>query len=160
MELAARTLAPGLVRFESTSRLLPGSWTAPLVGHDAAWTVGRDPMPGVPTRPSVSELRRVVATGLSAGEVQRPEVRAQLEFPVPDGIVAIVTHWEEQETAAAWMPAIAGQREVVIWQEAARCEPVSAGTFPPPEGEGVMGSIAYVDRFGQVSPLSAPVRIR
>lgn len=159
MELAPRTLAPGLVRFESVSRLLPGRWTTSLVGHDAAWTVGRDPMPGVPTRPGVSELRRVAATGISARRAPRTELRAQLEFPVPEGVVAIVTHWDEQETAAAWMPAIVGQREVVIWQEAARCEAVAAGTLPPPEGERVTGSIAYVDRFGQVSPLSAPIPI-
>jgi hypothetical protein len=158
--LAAQTLAPGLVRFAAVSRLLPGSWTVPALGRDAAWAIGREPMPGVPTRPSVIELRRLEATGMSARRTPRTEVRATLEFPVPEGIVAVVTHWGEAGAPAAWMPAIVGQREIVIWQEAARCQVEAPGTVPPPEGEGAVGRIAFVDRFGQMSPPSAAAPLR
>ncbi len=158
--LVGRILAPGLVRFESASRLLPGSWTIPTLGRDVAWTVGREPMPGVPTRPGVVELRRLEATGMSARRMPRTEVRATLEFPVPEGIVAIVTYWGEGSAPAAWVPAIVGQREIVIWQETARCEAEVPGTLPPPEGESVVGRIAYVNQFGQISPPSTSVPLR
>lgn len=160
-ELVARVLAPGLVRFAAVSRLTAGQWTAAALGPNAALTVGRrDPLPGVPTRPVVTELRRVAATGMSARRAPRTEVRATLEFPVPAGIVAIVTYWgDEGAAASAWEPVIQGQRDVVIWQETPECEVDPAGRTGPPEG-AAMGRIAYVDQFGQVSPPSAPVAIR
>lgn len=159
-DLIARELAPGLVRFAAVSRLLPGTWTAAALGPTASLSVGRQPLPGVPTRPGVAEMRRVAATGMSARRTPRAEVRATLEFPVPEGIVAIVAYWGEDGPAAAWEPAIQGQREIVVWQEPARCQRAPEGTLAPPEGEGVVGRIAYVDAFGQVSPISAAVPVR
>lgn len=159
-DLMAQALAPGLVRFAAVSRLRPGTWSAPALGPTVALTVGRTPMPGVPTRPVVIELRRLASTGMSARRTPRSEVRATLEFPVPVGIVAIVTSWGEAGAPATWEPAIQGQREVVVWQEAARCQSEPAGTLAPPEGAGVVGRIAYVDAFGQISPPSAPVPLQ
>lgn len=159
-DLVARELAPGLVRFAAASRLTPGTFSAPALGPTASIAVGRAPMPGVPTRPSVGELRRVAATGMSARRQPRTEVRATLEFPVPAGIVAIVTAWGEDGAPAAWQLAIEGQREVVVWREPGRCETAPEGMAGPPEGEGVVGRIAFVDAFGQISPFSAPVALQ
>lgn len=159
-DLVARELAPGLVRFAAVSRLLPGTFSAPALGPTATITIGRTPLPGVPTRPVVSEMRRVAATGMSARRQPRTEVRATLDFPVPAGIVAIVTAWGEEGAPAAWQPAIQGQREIVVWSEPGRCQSEPEGTVGPPEGEGIVGRIALVDAFGQVSPFSAPAPVR
>lgn len=158
-DLVGRTLAPGLVRFAAVSRLLPGTWSVPALGPTTSMSVRWQPMPGVPTRPVVTELRRVAATGMSVRRTPRVEVRATLGFPVPAGIVAVVTHWGEEGAAAAWEPAIQGQREVVIWQEPGRCQTSPEGTMPPPEGDA-SARIAFVDTFGQVSPLSVAVPVR
>ncbi|UJR81667.1 hypothetical protein [Sandaracinus amylolyticus] len=159
-DLVARELAPGLVRFAAATRLTPGTFNAPALGPTSSIAVGRTPLPGVPTRPSVTELRRVAATGMSSRRTPRTEVRATLEFPVPAGIVAIVVGWGEDGAPAAWQPAIEGQREVVVWSEPARCASAPEGTIAPPEGEGASGRIAFVDAYGQVSPFSAPVPLR
>lgn len=160
-DLVGRALAPGLVRFASVTRLTTGTWTAAALGPDASVIVGRrDPMPGVPTRPVVTELRRLAATS-SGRSAPRTEIRATLEFPVPAGIVAILTYWGDEGAApAAWEPVIQGQRDVVIWQQTPACESDPAGRTGPPEGPTTTARIAYVDQFGQVSPPSAPVAVR
>ncbi|MDQ3031167.1 MAG: hypothetical protein M3Y87_02025, partial [Myxococcota bacterium] len=57
-DLIAQTLAPGLVRFSAVSRLRPGRWNATALGPTTTMTVSRQPLPGVPTRPVVTEMRR------------------------------------------------------------------------------------------------------
>lgn len=155
--LVSTQIAPGLVRFAATSRLLPGPFTTSQLGAPITLTVGRSPMPGVPTRPVLREMRRVSSTGMSASRTPRAEVRATLEFPVPAGIVAIVTYWGESGGPAWWAPAIQGQTEIVAWTEPGRCEQPIEGTSGP--GEGAVGRIAYVDQFGQLSPISASVPV-
>lgn len=154
--LTPTVIAPGLVRFAAVSRLLPGPFTTTVLGAPITLTVGRGTLPGVPTRPVLRDLRRVSSTAMSSRSLPRAEVRGTLEFPVPAGIVAIVTYWGETGGASTWMPAIQGQTEIVAWAEPGRCEQAIEGTTGPAEGPGA-GRIAYVDQFGQVSPVSAAV---
>jgi hypothetical protein len=88
----------------------------------------------------------------------RAEVRAQLEFPVPAGIVAIVTYWGESSAPAGWAPAIQGQTEIAVHREPDGCEPQIEGFVAPPEG--TVGRIAYVDLHGQLSPISESVPVQ
>lgn len=154
--LVPTVIAPGLVRFAATTRLLPGPFTTSALGAPITLTIGRGTLPGVPTRPVLRDLRRVSSTAMSSRSTPRAEVRGTLEFPVPAGIVAVVTYWGESGGAATWMPAIQGQTEIVAWAELGRCEQAIEGTAGPGEGP-TAGRIAYVDQFGQVSPISAPV---
>lgn len=157
--LLGTPIAPGLVRFAAVSRLVPGPFSAAGLGAPITLTIGRASLPGPPVRPSVREMRRVQSTVMSArGALPHGEVRATLEFPVPAGIVAIVTYWGESGGAAAWVPAIQGQTEVMVWGEPARCETAIDGFVAPPEG--AVGRIAYVDAFGQLSPVSSSVPLQ
>src|SRR5262245_22487012 len=140
-----RTIAPGLVRFAAATRLTTGPFTTTDLGlGESTLTIGRGPMPGMPTRPSVREMRRVAAAGMSATSTPRMEVRALLEFPVPAGIVAILSYWGESETPGWWRPAIQGQTEIPVWTEADVCDPMPEGSSGPPS-EAPTGLLAYVD---------------
>lgn len=157
-ELVGQPLAPGLVRFAAVSRLIAGPFATTSLGAPMSLTISRAVLPGVPTRPSVREMRRVAATGMSASRTPRAEVRATLEFPVPAGIVAVLAYWGEQGGATSWQPAIQGQTEIVAWSEPGRCDAAPVGTIGP--SGGAVGRIAYVDAFGQVSPPSPSVPVQ
>jgi hypothetical protein len=154
--LAPLPIAPGLFRVPFAPRATRGIWTLRGLGADTTLTVGVSAMPGVPVRPEVREVRRVAATGLRAGATPRLEVRALLGFPVPEGTVAATVSWDTNAEPSAWGRVVAGQTEIVVFVEGGSCAPGWAG---PPEGP-TTARIAWVDRFGQVSPASDAVTLQ
>jgi hypothetical protein len=157
-ELVGTEIAPGLVRYAAQTRLTTGSFTTAVLAAPATLTIGaRTPLPGQPTRPALRDLRRVAVTSARG---QHAEIRGGLEFPVPEGIVALLIYWGETGTApASWVPATQGQTEVLIWAERSGCDAgPPPGSTPPPASGGV-GRIAYVDAFGQISPPSNAVPV-
>lgn len=152
-------VAPGLYRVPFDAHVTRGIWTLHGLGADATLTIGASVLPGVPVRPAVREVRRVAATGIGAGGGQRIEVRATLDFPVPEGVLASVVTWNTDATAASWGRAAAGQREIVLYEEPARCGALPDGTIAPPEGT-LVARIAWVDQFGQVSPASDAITVQ
>jgi hypothetical protein len=158
LALVATPIAPGLFRLTMPSRPALGVWTLHGLGPDASVTVGRSVMPGIPVRPSVRVMRRVAATGLSASRAPRVEVHADLEFPVPQGVVAAVVTWNTDAQPSGWARAIVGQNEMIVFAEAASCDPVPPGWQSPPSGT-LTARIAWVDRLGQVSPPSDAIAV-
>jgi hypothetical protein len=152
-------LAPGLVRLVPTGTLASGPWVGHGIGTDSEITVGRTALPGAPVRPSVHGMRRVAATSMSASATPRVEIRAILEFPVPTGIVAMLVYWNGETTPSTWTRAVLATTEMVVYTEPDACETVPEGTRPPPADGAFTASIAFVDQFGQVSPISTAVPV-
>jgi len=159
--LTAVPLAPGLVRLVPSGRLGTGAWTVHGVGPDTEVTVGRSTLPGAPVRPAVRGMRRVAATSTASSSTPRVEVRAILDFPVPTGIVAMLVYWNGETTPSTWARAVLAQTEVVVYTEPDACDAVAAGTRAPPAADTgpLTASVAFVDQFGQVSPVSAAVPV-
>ena len=157
--LAVSELAPGLHRLVPTAVPRAGAWDVVGLGETLSLTFGNGELPGVPVRPSVRAMRRVAraAVGTSAG-AGRLSVRAELEFPVPVGTVAIVVTWNDEPVPAVWTPALLGQTSLDVYSELASCEPAPAGWHGPPDGP-LTARIAYVDAMGQVSPASSAVNV-
>ncbi len=152
-------LAPGLFRVPFDAHVTRGIWTLHGLGADAPLTIGFSVLPGVPVRPAVREIRRVAATGIGAAGGQRIEVRANLDFPVPEGVLASVVTWNTDASPAAWARAAVGQREIVLYAEPARCAGVPTGWTAPPDGT-LVARVAWVDQFGQVSPASDAITVQ
>jgi hypothetical protein len=159
--LAGVAIAPGLFRYPFDTHVTRGAWVLHGLGPDTNMTIGfSGVLPGVPVRPAVREIRRVAATGMGASAgVQRVEVRANLEFPVPEGVIASIVTWNTDGTPAAWGRAAVGQREIVVYAEPGRCQSVAPGWTPPPEGT-LVARIAWVDQFGQISPASEAITVQ
>jgi len=144
-------IGPSLVRLVPSSALRPGAYTLAGLGEPVTITVGRGPMPGMPTRPAVSEIRRVAAVHDGATAV---ELRARLGFAVPTGIVAVLSYWGDATEPSVWSPAVLGQTEVVLYvAPTARTGSLPPGFVTLPEGP-ISVRVAYVDQFGQRSPVS------
>lgn len=152
-------IAPGLYRVPFDAHVTRGVWTLHGLGPDATLTIGAGVLPGVAVRPAVREVRRVAATGIGAAGGQRIEVRANLEFPVPEGVIASIVTWNTDASPAAWARAAAGQREIVLYTEPVHCAGVAPGTTPPPDGPLVV-HVAWVDQLGQVSPTSDAITVQ
>jgi hypothetical protein len=149
--LQAIPIGPSLVRLVPASALRPGAYTLAGLGDPVTITVGRGPMPGMPTRPAVAEIRRVAAVHDGATAV---ELRARLGFAVPTGIVAVLSYWGDAAEPSVWSLAVVGQTEVVLYN----APTAHTGSSPPgfvalPDGP-LSVRIAYVDQFGQRSPIS------
>jgi hypothetical protein len=157
--LAPVAIAPGLFRFPFDAHVTRGIWTLHGIGPDTTLTIGLSALPGVPVRPAVREIRRVAATGMSSHGTQRVEVRANLDFPVPDGVIASIVTWNTDATPAAWGRAAVGQREIVLYTEAARCQSLPPGWTSPPDGT-LIARVAWVDQYGQVSPASDAITVQ
>lgn len=154
--LQAIPIGPSLVRLVPASALRPGTYTLAGLGDPVSISVGRGPMPGVPTRPAVAEVRRVASVSDGATAI---ELRARLGFAVPTGIVAVLSYWGDASEPSVWAPAVLGQTEVLLYTApTARSGGSPPGFVAPPEG-ALTVRIAYVDQFGQRSPLSEPSQV-
>lgn len=158
LTLVATPIAPGLFRLTMPSRPALGLWTLHGLGPDTSITVGRNVMPGIPVRPAVRVMHRAAATGLSAARAPRVEVHADLAFPIPQDVVAAVVWWNTDAAPSGWARAIPGQNEMIVFAEAAACDPAPPGWQSPPSGT-LTARIAWVDKFGQVSPPSDAITV-
>lgn len=157
--LTATSIAPGLFRVPFDAHVTRGIWTLQGLGAETRITVGSGALPGAPVRPAIREIRRVAAAGLGSAGTQRIEVRANLEFPVPEGVIASIVTWNTDASPAAWARASVGQREVVLFAEPGRCGATPEGWTPPPEGT-LLARVAWVDTLGQVSPASDAIPVQ
>ncbi len=157
--IAAIAIAPGLYRYPFDVHETRGIWTLHGIGADTTLTIGAGVAPGVPVRPAVREIRRVAATGIGRAGQQRIEVRATLEFPVPDGVIASIVTWNTDATPAAWARAAVGQREVVLYTEPGHCGNAPPGWTSPPDGT-LIAHVAWVDQLGQISPVSEAITVQ
>ena len=151
--MQAIAIAPGLVRLVPSTSVRPGTYSLEGLGAPTDLTVSRSPMPGAPVRPALSGVRRVAAASVSSRGIS-VELRAALGFPVPTGIVAILAYWGAATTPSAWARAVIGQSEVLIFASPDRCATLPEGFTPPPSEGPLSVRIAYVDQFGQISPIS------
>src|SRR5690606_31648759 len=143
--LRSEAIAPGLFRLVPESRLrgrydLTGLSAPQLYFRRAA-------LPPPPTTPVLERVERYL---VASGGEPRMEVRAHFAFPLPPNVVAVVSAWGEDEEPDAWARSTPTQRSLVL---AARgqCD-AALGASPPQTGGSVR--VAFVDRHGQVSPLS------
>jgi hypothetical protein len=150
-------IAPGLVRLVPSTVVRPGAYSLEGLGAPTELTVGRSPMPGAPVRPAVSGVRRVASA--TSGRGLSVELRATLGFAVPTGIVAILGYWGDASTPSVWSRAVVGQTEVVLFASPDHCATLPPGFTPPPAEGPLSVRIAYVDQFGQVSPISDPTPV-
>jgi hypothetical protein len=144
-------IAPGLVRLVPSTRVRAGLYSLEGLGAATDLTVGRSPMPGAPVRPSVSSARRVAS---AVGRTTSVELRATLGFPVPTGIVAVISYWNDMTEPSAWSRAVVGQTEALLFANPGRCATLPPDFLPPASEGPLTARIAYVDQFGQVSPPS------
>jgi hypothetical protein len=152
------SIAPGLFRVPFDTHVTRGIWTLHGLGADTQLTIGVAATPGVPVRPAIREVRRVAATGIGVSG-DRLEVRANLEFPVPDGVVASIVTWNTDASPGAWGRAAVGQREIVLYSERSACAALAPGWTPPPGGTLVV-RVSWVDQYGQVSPPSDAITVQ
>lgn len=157
--LAVVPIAPGLFRVPFDAHVTRGIWTLHGLGPDARLTIGAAALPGVPVRPAVHDVRRVAAAGMGSAGTQRIEVRANLDFPVPEGVIASIVTWNTDATPAAWARASVGQREIVLYSEPSRCASAPPGWTAPPDGL-LVAHVAWVDTLGQVSPASDAITVQ
>lgn len=144
-------IAPGLVRLVPSTRVRPGLYSLEGLGAATDLTVSRSPMPGAPVQPSVSSARRVAS---AVGRTTSVELRATLGFPVPTGIVAVISYWNDMTEPSAWSRAVVGQTEALLFANLGRCATLPPDFLPPAAEGPLTARIAYVDQFGQVSPPS------
>jgi hypothetical protein len=157
--LAAVAVAPGLYRVPFDAHVTRGIWTLHGLGPDARLTIGAAALPGVPVRPAVHDVRRVAAAGMGSAGTQRIEVRANLDFPVPEGVIASIVTWNTDATPAAWARASVGQREIVLYTEPGRCGTAAPGWTSPPDGT-LVARVAWLDTLGQLSPPSDAITVQ
>lgn len=158
VSMQAIEIAPGLVRLVPVTTVRPGTYSLEGLGAPTDLTVGRGPMPGAPVRPALSGVRRVASASVSSRGIS-VELRATLGFAVPTGIVAILAYWGEATTPSAWARGVIGQTEVVLFSNPDRCAALPPGFTPPPAEGPLSVRIAYVDQFGQISPISDPAPV-
>ncbi|MFO0683984.1 MAG: hypothetical protein U0234_18170 [Sandaracinus sp.] len=152
-------IAPGLFRVPFDAQVRRGLWTLHGLGPDATLTLGAGAPPAVPVRPAVRQMRRVAASGLGSSG-QRIEVRADLEFPVPEGVVASLVTWNTDATPAAWMRATVGQTEMVVYTDPGGACPTAAPGWTSPSDPPLVARLSWVDRFGQISPASDAITVQ
>lgn len=148
--LHSETIAPGLFRLvpESPRRLsgrfeISGLNAPPLYFRRSA-------LPPPPAKPVLERAERY----LVAGEEPRLEVRGHFAFPLPTDVVAIISAWDEDGTPAFWVRSSPTQRSIVLFASRP-CGAALEGASAPPESGGQV-RVAFVDRHGQVSPMSEP----
>ena len=152
-EIAVRRdeIAPGLFRVTPDARRIYGRHTLEGVAGNPQIQFGRPGLPAPPARPAVERVERYrVASGSGSHE----EVRAHFGFPIPAGVVAVVSYWGDDPTPDLWTRGVPTRDETVLWTSTGRCSELPGGaTEPPREGNA---RIAFVDQYGQLSQPSEP----
>ena len=150
--LRREEIAPGLFRLTPETHRLWGRYDLDGVAGTPRLLFARRPIPAPPSAPRLQRLERYIAA--SSGEEPHTEVRAQLGFTVPQGVVAILAYWSDDDEPDAWVRAVPTRESAVILSVANGCPQGPPGTTAPDE-EGTV-RLAFVDLFGQVSELSEP----
>ena len=144
-------IAPGLWRLRPDARRMFGRYQVEGVDGAPQLVFGRGSLPAPPAAPRIERVERYVA--ISNGR-SRPELRAHLAFPIPAGVVAIVSYFDGDDTPDVFAFAVAAQSEAVLWSSVGPCGNFPQNATEPPREGSVR--ITFVDQFGQVSQLSEP----
>ncbi|HJL14909.1 MAG TPA: hypothetical protein RMH99_04595 [Sandaracinaceae bacterium LLY-WYZ-13_1] len=152
--LQREEIAPGLYRLTPDTRRIWGRWNVEGVQGEPRIRFSRPGLPATPTTPRVSRVERYRVV---SSEGSRVELKAHFEFPIPEGVVAVISHWGTDDEPDLWSQAVATQNAAVLWSSSGECDPLPPGASAPPREGSVR--VAFVDRYGQVSPISEPVSI-
>lgn len=152
--MRSEAIAPGLVRLVPEGRVA-GSYRIEGVAGSADVIFARPGLPGAPPAPRLDHAERYL---VARGREQMVEVRAHFEHPIPENVIAIVTYWGDDPEPDGFVRAIPMAQEQIVYGRG-RCDPEPEGTHAPPEGETTL-RVAFVDRVGQVSPLSGAQALR
>jgi hypothetical protein len=152
--LRREAIAPGLYRLTPDVRRIWGRYDVEGVEGEPRVRFSR---PGLPAPPSTPRLSRVERYRAVSGGESRLQLEAHFEFPIPQGVVAVVSYWGDDDAPDLWSRAVATQNRAVLYSAAGECTPLPPGASAPPS-EGTV-RVAFVDRFGQVSQASAPVSL-
>lgn len=150
--LTRAAIAPGLYRLTPDGRRIWGRWNLDGVEGSPQLRFSR---PGLPAPPTTPELTRVERYRAVSGGESRTELKGHFEFPIPEGVVAVLSYWGSDDEPDLWARAIPTQNQAVLWQSTGRCSQLPPGASAPPR-EGTV-RVAFVDRYGQVSQRSEPV---
>jgi len=144
------TIAPGLFRLRPDTRRIWGRWQIGVPGAPPI-LFGRPGTGSPPTRP---RLERVERYRVASGGASRTEVRAHFGFPLPDGVVAVVAFWGDDDQPDGWAQAVPTARDIVVSRVEGDCPQLAPGATAPPESGSVR--VAFVGRYGQLGPISEP----
>lgn len=147
-------IAPGLYRLRPDARRVYGRYDVQGVEGSPQIIFGR---PGTGAPPAAPRLERVERYIVANAEGSRAEVRAHFGFPIPQGVVAVLSYWGTDATPDLFTRATPSSQETVLFASSGRCAALPEGASAPPH-EGQV-RVAFVDLHGQVSPLSEPASL-
>lgn len=149
--LRREVIAPGLYRLTPDARRIWGRWNVDGVEGSPELAFSRPGLPAPPATPRLTRVERYRA--VSAGE-SHTELKAHFDFPTPNGVVAVLSYWGDDDEPDLWARAIPTQTQAVLWRSTGQCSELPPGATAPPREGNVR--VAFVDQYGQVSQLSAP----
>lgn len=150
--LRSEPIAPGLFRLRADAQRLRGSYALSGLPGAPQLTFRRGALPPPPVAPGLERAERYL---VATGDERRLEVRAHFAFPLPPDVVAVLSAWGDDDTPDAWVRSSPTQRSLVLFTTRGDCGAAPAGARNPPQTGGTV-RVAFVDRHGQVSPLSEP----
>lgn len=153
--LIQEPIAPGLWRLRPDARRIYGQWQLSGVPGATPLVFGRPGVDPAPITPRIERLERYLVAG--ADGTSRTEVRAHFAFPIPETVVAAVVYWGDDAQPDGFAPTVATSQEVVLHRQTGDCARLPEGATAPPASGTVR--VAFVGRYGQVSPPSEPARL-
>lgn len=156
--LTVEPVAERLVVLRIPATLAPGEYElrGVTLSHARPFDVTDAPLPTAPAAPRVSALRRREHHDTGSPEhadMYEIALEATLRGEVPDGVIALVGRWSDDEG------------EETSWG-ATSATPVVLASLRPCAGRGRVPDrgtrirLRSLDRFGQLSPETAPRRVR
>ncbi|MCB9597119.1 MAG: hypothetical protein H6719_30625 [Sandaracinaceae bacterium] len=153
MALTREPIAPGLFRLRPSSSRIYGQWQLTGVPGATPLVFARSALDPVPIAP---QLARVEQYLVASGAGSRTEVRAHFQFPIPEGVVAAVVFWGDDPQPDGFVPTVATAQELVVYSRTGDCAHLPAGGSGPPDEGDVAVRVAFVGRYGALSPRSEP----
>lgn len=152
IRMVPEAIAPGLYRLTPDTRRIWGRYHVSGVAGEPQMLFSRRSHSATPTAPRLQRVERYI---VASADGSRTEVKAHFGFPVPQGVVAILAYWGEDESPDLFARAVPTSSEAVLFSQTGGCAVLPEGATPPPE-EGQV-RVAFVDQLGQVSQRSEAV---
>ncbi len=152
----SETIAPGLFRLVPETTRLSGRYDLTGVATTPQLYFRRAPLAAPPTVPALERIERYLVAGADGRHL---ELRAQFAFPIPEGVVAVLSYFGDGDTPDAFVRSAPTQSSLVLYSSGGDCDTHPPGTHPPPESGGTV-RVAFVDQHGQVSRISEPQPIQ
>ncbi len=156
VSVRSEPIAPGLFRLVPETSRIWGRYHLSGVATSPQLYFRRAPLPATPATPVLERVERYRVASAAGPHL---EVRAHFSFPIPESVVAVLSYWGDHATPDAFVRGAPTQSSLVLYAGSGRCDDHPPGTNAPPETGGTV-RVAFVDRHGQVSPVSAPQPIR